>query len=727
MSNAPNFAVLALSLVTSYVWADPPEGSTPPTVIAATEIEWKGIFGSRGKDEHQAYTLLAGGFMSIPFLSGKPNECENLPIVVTSWLGQHPTAKAIPVRQMHLGEDASFVFVWVVDAQENLNAWLVRKGCATARQMEIEEPTDLLVKAEEYQGFLDSVKQSEAMAIREKVGIWGKPGADRAAHWTTAERLEEQGKYTEAIAEFRASINGGDNDRFAWFRIGRCYESMDQCRPAIEAYDESLRLDTSNDSRRGTLITKAHCVAKLEGPAKAAQVFGNEKPDCSKSLEPCMDLAVVHSGTGNFAEAVKGLEEGIRAFIAYNELKFDGPQFVFDEPRVKRSEKYFSAVQELGRGLSTLAMYSIRADNCDKAFQFATMALSVDHAWMGHLNDRFDKDRFDLAVIEAGDFDARLVLSKVYAKEGKFDEAKREVDQAKILIDVGYLQGGYSREILDSAYEELRRQFPDRKVEIPPPYKPQPKKKSKPPSPEEVAAMGEEQLIANAAADDPASSFAALEELVVRHSRGAVSADGLSRLVKEGLDRQADTKRRWLAQYGVFIEDAWDKGTLAEADINRYIRGSAVIHEVEASYASFDVGPKEENSRVSAGITVEGRMGGSLAFRDKGMSKARLSVLPTLDLISIDGVPRKLAAGHMPSREPRAISLRAGVMEGFGSGIADTRDLKTGAHTLDAKGKLAIYLGDLNYRRPLDFDWTTVTPLVVIPFSVTREFEVERE
>ncbi len=722
MSNALKLAVLGFSLVTSAVRGDPPEESTLPIVIASSEIEWKGIFGGRENDERTAFVLMATEFMSLPFLSGEPNECQDLEKVVAVWLAQHPAATATPVHQIPLGDDHSFVFVWVAQDQENLNVWLVRKGCATARQMVVDDPRDLLVKAEDYQRFLDSVKDAEAIAIREKVGIWGKPGADRGAHWTTAERLEEQGKYAEAIAEFQAAIVAGFDADSAWHRIARCYESLGQYASAIKAYDESLRLADSDSIRRWTLISKAVCVGKLEGSAKAAQAFGIEKPDCSKSLEPCMDLAVAHSASGHVAEAVKVTEKGIWAFIAHNELKFDGQQFVFDEPRAKRSEKYFSAVQELGRGLPILAMYSIRADNGDKAFQFATMALSVDHAWMEYLNDRFDKDRFDLAVIEAGDFNARLVLAKVYANQGKFEEAKREVDQAKILIDVGYLQGGYSKEILDSAYGELQSQFPDRKVEIPPTYKPQPKKKGKPPSPEEVAAMGEEQLIANASADDPATSFAALEELVVRHSRGAVSATGLNRLVKDGLDRQADTTSRWRSQYGVFIEDAWDKGTLSETDIMRYVRGSVVVQEIDVSCSDLVLG--EENAYVSARGRIEGRLGGSLALARKGIPKARLSALVALEEITIDGVKRRLATRHMPSREPHIINL--GHDGGFGGDVADTRDLPEGAHSLTATGKITIYLGDLT-RRPLDFDCSTVEPVVVIPFSVSNEFEVERE
>jgi len=75
MSNTSRLVVLGFLSGAATARAYSPEESPTPQVVAASEIEWKGIFGSRGKDEHQGYVLVAREFMGIPFLSGEPNQC----------------------------------------------------------------------------------------------------------------------------------------------------------------------------------------------------------------------------------------------------------------------------------------------------------------------------------------------------------------------------------------------------------------------------------------------------------------------------------------------------------------------------------------------------------------------------------------------------------------------------------------------------------------------------
>lgn len=708
------------SLLSAAVLATEPLSKGRPESELASTIEWKGVFGKRGGDEKQILVLTAGGFLPMPFLSGPPNECEDLNDVVARWMKDHPNALIVPVEETPLGDDAKFLFVWIVDKDENLNVALVRSGCTPRQRMEVGHPKSLLVSAADYDLFAQAVRDAEAAAINKKAGIWSKQGADGPARWATAEGLENEGRFLEAIAEYRAAIALGYEPDASWHRIGRCYESLEQYDAAIRAYDESLRLAESDDSTRPTLISKAICAAKLGGSQAAARAFGGAQPDCERELEPCLDLAVVHAGSGNPANAVAVLEMGMRAFISYHELKFDDLVFSFDKSRAKRSEKYYTAAQRLEWGLSTLAMYALSADDLDRAFRNAQMALSVSSTLRAN-----HWDPPDPAMIEAGNFDARLVLSGVFARQGNFNEAKREVDLAKVFLDVGARQGGYASEQLEGAYAELRRLFPDQVVEIPLPRQLQPKKSAKPPLPAAVAAMSEEELIDHAAGDDPSSAFAAAEQLVSRHKLGKVSAAGLSRLVKDGLDRQQDAKRRWLSQYGVFIEDALDEGKLSAADYLRYAKGSAVVHEFEASYYSL-ASQTGDDSKVSVGGMVEGRVGGSLQSRDGDSREPRFSAVVTLDEITVDGVIHTPVAKGEPDARPNVIPLRSGSMRGFGARLAKTDKISVGGHKVVAQGKFTIYKGDLE-SRSWDIDWTTVEPLVVVPFSVSTEFEVERD
>jgi hypothetical protein len=112
-------AVSVLSLAVPRTRAGPPEAPASPTPVKASDIEWKGVLGQRSGGEHQAYVLVAREFLSIPFLSGNPNQCEDLETVVASWLSEHPTATATPVYRIPLDEEYSFAFVWITDGPKD--------------------------------------------------------------------------------------------------------------------------------------------------------------------------------------------------------------------------------------------------------------------------------------------------------------------------------------------------------------------------------------------------------------------------------------------------------------------------------------------------------------------------------------------------------------------------------------------------------------------------------
>src|SRR5262249_4622300 len=159
-------------------WATSPQGAATGQSIAASAIAWTGIYGVQGEDVAQVYVLLAREFLGLPFVSSEPKFCDALPKIEADWLGGHRSANVLPVRRVPVGEgeELAFVFVWIVDGEENLNVELVRQGCTEARRMEVENGADLLVPREAYQRFIESVKHAEATAIQDKAGIWSSPG-----------------------------------------------------------------------------------------------------------------------------------------------------------------------------------------------------------------------------------------------------------------------------------------------------------------------------------------------------------------------------------------------------------------------------------------------------------------------------------------------------------------------------------------------------------------------
>lgn len=442
-------AILCISAVTCSAESqkENPENKGFP----ASQLEWKHVFGVHDKGDKAVYTLMAQGFMGMAFLT-EPKFCDDLDEQIGDWLRRHPEARVIPIQAIPLGEDASFTYVWITDGDDILNVQLVRDGCCVAKNMQVALGLgDLLIPRENYDAFDRTLQEAENVAIKEQRGVWATERFASESHWRQAERFEQQGKFTEAIAEFKATLGNVQEDANVWIRIGRCYEKLKQHKAALQAFDKAIRLAPSGLAGRNALIAKAVFIARREGTEKAAAVFHDVPERCAEDLEPCLDLGLAHMTGGHPAAAVEVLEQGVQAFITLKEIRFDDGHFVLDEPRVKSGGPYWLSVNRLAVTLPTLANYCSAVEDYDKAFKYASMGLSAYQSIKGYL-----KDRYDPAIIEAGDFHCRLTRGQVFMQRSSFEEAKHELDEAKILVDVGYIQGAHVKRMLDQAYAHLQ-------------------------------------------------------------------------------------------------------------------------------------------------------------------------------------------------------------------------------------------------------------------------------
>ncbi len=703
-----------LCLVLAACSVESQEGNRNSKGLSASQFEWNYVFGRRDKEDKTIYTLMARGFMGMPFL-GEPVFSDDLDEQISEWIHRHPKARVIPVVAMPLSEDAGFTYVLLLDGDDYLNIHLVRRGCCVAQNMQVTpEFGDLLISRKDYDAFDRALQEAESLAIKEGRGVWGLEQFEGESHWRQAQRLEEQGKFTKAIAQFKATLVDGYKDASAWLRIARCYDKLGQYEAALEAFDKSIDLDPSGLTSRSALIEKAECIARHEGPEEAAAVFGDVADKCAEDLETCLDLGSVHMSGGRSVAAVEVIEQGVQAFITRKGIRFDNGHFVLDELRVKKRGPYWQNVNSLAGALCALAHYCIAADDYEKGFRYGSMGLSAHQSVKTYI-----KDRYDPAIIEAGDFECRLSLARVFMQRSSFDEAKYEIDEAKILADVGYIQGAQVKTRLDQAYTDLQNRFPDRNVTVPPTYKAKTRRRVPPPTPEKLAASSEEDLIQMAAGNDPASSFAALEELVARDLRGGVSAAGLARLIADGLQRQQDVSKRWRAQYGVFIERAWGNGTLPTQSLSQYARHAIGPPKLTATYAAFDIDPVGDVRLVFL-LEFEERSGGSLATRKDPSKAVRFSATVRLLNVTVDGQPY-----HLSPDKPVTWTwaLRGGGRQGLRSRVKKTRDLVPGGHVLKVDGRIETRPGDLAMRNDEQV-LAAIKPLATTDFSVSTEFEV---
>jgi hypothetical protein len=154
--------------------------------IKPTEIEWQNATGLKSNDPDVEYSLLSFGAL-------RAELSPDFEAVMAEWLKSHPHATIVPViTRKPLNErnpNSKFIFVWLVDHEDNLNVYLVRHGCVAATQMlslsddelrslrdELKLPKDKLqVSQQEYQKVKTRLFEAERQAKDERLGIWANP------------------------------------------------------------------------------------------------------------------------------------------------------------------------------------------------------------------------------------------------------------------------------------------------------------------------------------------------------------------------------------------------------------------------------------------------------------------------------------------------------------------------------------------------------------------------
>jgi len=137
----------------------------------ASEIQWKGHFGGRKEEPHNVYCLMTQGAFRAP----TSDDFEEL---IKIWLSQHPNAEASVVYILSPSltdfPDSKMKSVWVVDGEDNLNIYLVRKGGCPAGTMLLNRGDKTALTREEYESFSKRVNDAEQLAKKDSLGIWNK-------------------------------------------------------------------------------------------------------------------------------------------------------------------------------------------------------------------------------------------------------------------------------------------------------------------------------------------------------------------------------------------------------------------------------------------------------------------------------------------------------------------------------------------------------------------------
>jgi len=138
-------------------------------------------------------------------------------------------------------------------------------------------------------------------------------------------------------------------------------------------------------------------------------------------------------------------------------------------------------------------------------------------------------------------------------------------------------------------------------------------------------------LIRIADGDDPAASYAALEELLRRALDESLSDSGFGSLVTRGLERQADPELAWRGYYGALLQVAYSQGRLSEADLRRYASHFLGLR-IDAKYDNMSSWPEEGRPPPVRLEVVGDHRGGALQEVDGK------PVLPMFAMVHVKGI-----------------------------------------------------------------------------------------
>lgn len=179
------FLLLVLSTATCF--AD--------SALTLRQLEFKAWFGQqRLGGSSTMYCLLGAGAL---FQTPATDDAEQ---IIASWIAAHPDAEVTIVdRELASTRDNFYSsYVWVQDGEDNLNLSLVRQGVVPAGVMadgiaylstlpDVDKTDKYfpkrLVSDVQYEIFFQRAVEAEALAIKERKGIWSDYYRERRRMW----------------------------------------------------------------------------------------------------------------------------------------------------------------------------------------------------------------------------------------------------------------------------------------------------------------------------------------------------------------------------------------------------------------------------------------------------------------------------------------------------------------------------------------------------------------
>jgi len=383
----------------------------------ASRLQWFGAMGGDPSEPADVYCLLGQGFLRTP-------SAENTEAVIADWLSSHPDAVLRVVARLEnfMGSDpeSQFMHVWVVNGEENLNLYLVERGCVPAGTMQAARP-EIEIPFEDYLDFLHAVEQAEGAAKEAKLGLFGEAKTLQKNHAEAAQELMRKGQHAEALVEFLAANELGGASAFRWVDIAKCYEELEQWESALDAYDQAI-----GDGHWWPPYTlKAHCLLRSAGLEEAVawlEKLAAAEPEARK-FPHILGTFLLEAGETH--RAIGPLQHAVDLACAQQHFAFDDDGWlILDEETLAKENNDYA---ELWPTLESLARALFLDGKPDAARIRATMGIA-----MGQQLKRC-KGYYNETEVEAGDVACRLLRARVFLKHREWVDAERDLRLARAL------------------------------------------------------------------------------------------------------------------------------------------------------------------------------------------------------------------------------------------------------------------------------------------------------
>ncbi|MCP4707143.1 MAG: hypothetical protein GY869_00840 [Planctomycetes bacterium] len=225
----------------------------------------------------------------------------------------------------------------------------------------------------------------------------------------------------EFIEAFKADTE--KDDAFQWLAIAAYEESLGYYQDALTSVD--IAIDDGN--WWPPYEYKAKYIARNEGYDKAVAWFNELITESPNEQKFHYLLGEFYQEQGKRPEAIAAYEKNISMLSDMYEFRFDDNHHLIIDANT--NSKHHNDFGDLSWGLEKLASSCYREKDFVKAWQYATMGVSIGRQML----QRKDYMNYTQETVDAGDAYCRIIRAYVYMQQKQWDLAQKEIGKAELL------------------------------------------------------------------------------------------------------------------------------------------------------------------------------------------------------------------------------------------------------------------------------------------------------